>query len=194
MTELFGNKYCIPSARAEWWDYGTNAAYFVTICTQNREHFFGRIASPPLTSPRLIPSLPGAIAQACWLEIPQYFPFVQLGAFVVMPNHVHGILVIAKPPLASLPPPATTAAAPPATAGGCAGDANPMLHDNLSRIVRWYKGRTSFEARKIWADFAWQPRFHDHIIRNASAYQNITNYIFTNPALWQEDQFHSLSK
>ncbi len=115
MTELFRNKYRIPSARAEWWDYGNNAAYFVTICTQNREHFFGRIvvnsgshrvpetrliASLPADgSPQFIPSPLGTIALACWLEIPQHFPFVRLDAFVVMPNHVHGILVIDKPPV-----------------------------------------------------------------------------------------------
>ncbi len=226
MTELFQNKYRIPSARAEWWDYGNNAAYFITICTQNREHFFGRIVANPSSHlvpgtgygvvpetrliaslhadgfPQLIPSPLGTIALACWLEIPQHFPFVRLDAFVVMPNHVHGILVIDKPPvetrfiaspdlIASLPPPVTVAAPPPENPGGFAGDKNPMLNDNLSRIIRWYKGRTSHEARKVRAGFAWQSRYHDHIIRSARAYRHISSYILNNPARWQDDRFFS---
>ena len=75
--------------------------------------------------------------------------------------------------------------------GGFAGEKNPMLNENLSRIVRWYKGRTTFEARKIHADFAWQTRFHDHIIRNETDYQNIAEYIVANPSRWLEDKFYT---
>ncbi len=64
-----------------------------------------------------------------------------------------------------------------------------MLNDNLSKIIRWYKGRTSFESRKIHADFAWQPRYHDHIIRNDESFQKISEYIKNNPANWSADQF-----
>jgi putative transposase len=63
-----------------------------------------------------------------------------------------------------------------------------MLNDNVSRIVRWYKGRCSFEIRKIQADFAWQPRFHDHIIRNDAEYQRISDYIVSNPSNWMDDK------
>jgi REP element-mobilizing transposase RayT len=69
-----------------------------------------------------------------------------------------------------------------------------MLNDDLARIIRWYKGRTSFEARKVRSDFAWQPRFHDHIIRNAKSYQNIYNYILNNPVCWQHDAFYSVQQ
>ena len=88
----YQNKYRIPSARAPFWDYGWNAAYFVTICTHNRMHWFGEIVNG-----EMILSDIGKIAQQCWLEIPQHFPFVKLDAFVVMPNHIHGILIIDKP-------------------------------------------------------------------------------------------------
>ncbi len=90
--DKFKNKYRIPSARAQWWDYGWNGAYFVTICTRNREHFFGKIAYGKM---QLSPT--GIIADILWHEIPHHHPFVELGDFVVMPNHVHGILILDKP-------------------------------------------------------------------------------------------------
>jgi len=142
MAEKFGNKYRIPPARKPNWDYGRNATYFITICTQNREHFFGKIISGiddgcanrtdvavqtlHATSPSapIVQTLPyrrcmqrlhphqsyrrcrtdvacnvstiGQIANDRWYEIPAHFPFVTLGAFVVMPNHIHGILIIGK--------------------------------------------------------------------------------------------------
>ena len=89
--DQFKNKYRIPSARAQWWDYGNDAAYFITICTKNRFHFFGKI-----TDKKLFASPAGDIAANIWYEIPANFPYAQLGAFVVMPNHVHGIIIIEK--------------------------------------------------------------------------------------------------
>ncbi|MBK6446342.1 MAG: hypothetical protein IPF81_13910 [Bacteroidetes bacterium] len=65
-----------------------------------------------------------------------------------------------------------------------------MIHDNISRIVRWYKGRCTFEIRKINSTFAPQPRFHDHIIRDGFAFERIQNYIANNPSNWKEDTFH----
>ncbi|RMG19803.1 MAG: transposase [Bacteroidetes bacterium] len=90
--EKYKNKYRIPSARAQWWDYGWNGAYFVTICTRNRVHYFGEIRGG-----KMVLSPTGVIADILWHEIPHHSPFVQLGDFVVMPNHVHGILVLNKP-------------------------------------------------------------------------------------------------
>ena len=108
MPDKFRNKYRISSARLPNWDYGGNAAYFVTICTKNREHYFGNIVAtvetpdsgvsttaPNSNVPATIQLSPiGEIVQKYWMEIPQHFPFVQLNAFVVMPNHIHGIIVI----------------------------------------------------------------------------------------------------
>jgi REP element-mobilizing transposase RayT len=99
----FQNKYRIPSARAPWWNYGDNAAYFITICTHNRVHYFGEIVGgggrgvETQNFASLRPTEIGKFAEICWYEIPNHFPFVQLGAFVVMPNHIHGIIAINKP-------------------------------------------------------------------------------------------------
>ena len=65
-----------------------------------------------------------------------------------------------------------------------------MLADNISRIIRWYKGRCTFEMRKINPNFGWQPRFHDHVIRNSESLEGIQNYIAENPARWEEDKFY----
>jgi putative transposase len=202
--DLFRNKYRIPSARAAWWDYGDCGAYFVTICTKNKTHFFGEITHAQFSATPI-----GQLASTLWQEIPQRFAYARLGAFVVMPNHVHGIIIIEKslpvetrliasegreeiieidPPIKISP---TTSDTQPQKRGGVTGKKNPMLLENLSRILRWYTGRISFEAHKFRPDFGWQPRFHDHIIRTDSSYQAISEYIVTNPAKWSEDTFFS---
>jgi hypothetical protein len=75
--------------------------------------------------------------------------------------------------------------------GGFSGDKNPMLNDTISKIIRWYKGRCTFECRKINSDFSWQSRFHDHIIRNSKSFDIIQNYIFENPMNWEKDKFYN---
>jgi putative transposase len=92
MAEKFRNRYRIKSARHPNWDYSQNAAYFITICTRNRESFFGHIENHEMATSDL-----GQYAHECWQVIPNHFLFVRLGAFVVMPNHVHGIIIIDKP-------------------------------------------------------------------------------------------------
>lgn len=88
----FQNKYRIPSARLQHWNYGWNAPYFVTICTKNRKCFFGNITDGKKELSEI-----GKIAEKYWLEISNHFPFVKLDTFVVMPNHIHVIIVIDKP-------------------------------------------------------------------------------------------------
>jgi putative transposase len=223
--DKFQNKYRIPSARLQTWDYGSHGAYFITICTQNRQHFFGEIIDSTIQGESIMYlNDMGKMAEKYWMEIPQHFPFISLGNFVIMPNHMHGILIIDNPTvvqtrliaspqiipqietndpskektrlIASLsestkPLTPTENDSPPTTkTGGITGDKNPMFHENISRIIRWYKGRCSFEIRKIHSDFGWQSRFHDHIIRNATSFENIQNYISNNPQNWNKDKFH----
>lgn len=178
MAAKFQNKYRIPWARMHNWDYGTDSAYFITICTHNKFHFFGKIVERQFVATDL-----GQLAENIWLEIPDHFPYIKLGNFVVIPNHMHGVLIIDKHhDLTKEAPPN-----PPGN-GGFAGDKNPMNQENISRIIRWHKGRCSFEMRQICIDFAWQSRFHDHIIRNAHAFENIQNYIMDNPSNWEKDK------
>ena len=197
MAEKFRNKYRIASTRLQNWDYGWNAPYFVTICTINREWFFGDIVVTrqcPVSTMHL--SEIGNLAEKYWNEIPVHFPFVELGEFIVMPNHVHGIIIIDKPgggrdSTDAINRVSTIEHVSTNIPGGITGNNNPMLSDNLSRIIRWYKGRVSFESRKIDTNFAWQSRFHEHIIMDDRSFHNISTYIKNNPLNWKEDKFHA---
>lgn len=76
------------SIRLKEYDYSQNGAYFVTICTHNKEHLFGKIGD------MWEPTDFGKIADECWYAIPEHYPNVELDAFIVMPNHIHGIIWI----------------------------------------------------------------------------------------------------
>ena len=89
--DKFRGKYRISSTRMQKWDYGWNAPYFFTLCTADRNHYFGEIMQGEM---RL--SETGELANKFWHEIPNHFPFVQLDAIQIMPNHIHGILIIDK--------------------------------------------------------------------------------------------------
>ena len=131
---------------------------------------------------------------------------MKLDAFIVMPNHIHGIVIIDKPNDAKTDCGGAipcrdainrvsnavngTKTNNPTTPGGITGNKNPMLHDNLSRVVRWYKGRMTFECRKIEPSFQWQSRFYDHVIRDDKSFIKIAEYIRNNPLNWQKDKFY----
>ncbi len=91
MAKEFQNKYRIASACTYWWNYSWNDACFITICTHNCECFFGEIVQS-----QFIASPSGQIAETIWHEIPTQFPYAESGNFVVMPNHIHGILILNK--------------------------------------------------------------------------------------------------
>ena len=88
-NDKYQNRYRIPSTRLQNWDYGWNAIYFVTICTKDRIHYFGEI-----TDGKMHLSPIGAIADVLWHELKNHFDNIELDAFVVMPNHIHGIIAI----------------------------------------------------------------------------------------------------
>jgi putative transposase len=181
--EKFKNKYRIPSARLQSWDYGANGAYFITICTQNREHFFGEIMNGEMQLNEI-----GKLAEQYWVEIPNHFPFIELGNFVVMPNHTHGILIIDKSDgdnVETLRCNVSTHT----TKNEQMAKISPKS-GTLSTIIRSYKSVVSKNARLIHADFNWQSRFHDHIIRDAQSFENIQNYIANNPINWGKDKFY----
>lgn len=191
MSEKFNGKYRIPSARLRTWDYGSNGLYFITICTQNREHYFGEIADG-----KMILSEIGILANKHWNEIPEHFPFVNLDEFVVMPNHVHGIIIIDKPddgrrvetPKLGV---STDTDTDTDTNHQTAAASEKWKPQSLGVIINQYKRIVTIKSRKIHTDFAWQTRFYDHIIRNNESYEKIRNYIANNPSKWEEDKFYN---
>ncbi len=189
MAEKFQNKYRIDSARAYWWDYSKNGTYFITICTLNKECFFGQIESGECRLNEC-----GKIASQLWIDITLQFPYAELDTFVVMPNHMHGLIKINKygctQTKLNVADSKVQLTEQSMKTGGATGQNNPMLHDNISRIIRWYKGRTSFECRKLNPYFNWQARFYNRIIFDNYTKIIAQRYIENNPRSWEEDPLY----
>jgi hypothetical protein len=164
------------SPRLKGFVYTREGAYFVTICTRNRVHLFGEIADDHIQLNEL-----GMIATACWEEIPTHFPQVELDAAVVMPNHVHGIIVIADTPR-------------PLYEGTNVEAFGSPIQGSLSTVVGTYKAGVTGQIGRLFPDVEtpiWQGRFHDHIIRSQKSLDKIRAYVLSNPARWTEDTFYS---
>lgn len=189
--DLYKNKYRIKSARLPNWDYGSDGYYFITICTKNRELYFGDIVGGKIEFSEM-----GMIAKKYFLEIPNHFSFVQLDEFAIMPNHVHGILMINKnKPSASESTvpinvetgqcPVSTVPKPDADNHVCVGKS---YKNTISSIIGSYKSICAREIHHFNPDFHWQSRFHDHIIRNDESLNRIRQYIIDNPFNWSQDR------
>ncbi len=203
MEGKFQNKYRISSARAQWWNYGWNGAYFITICTRNKEYFFGKIKNDRMKYTPL-----GSIVYVLWHEIPYHCKNVELGDFVVMPNHIHGILIINKPQSSisqihednvntnvetghALSPnalsPNTTQS--PSFLPGQKRFQN-IGKNTVSSILGSYKSAVSKYAGRMELPHGWQDLYYDHIIRDDAEYQRISDYIVSNPENWKDDKFN----
>lgn len=161
------------SPRLQGYDYAQRGAYFVTICTYNREHIFGHITNGDMTLSDM-----GHIASTCWAAIPNHFSTVELDASIVMPNHVHGIIVL------------PSGGAKLGTIIGNYKAAVTRQIRNLPNVGTPYVG-TPYMA-SLPTGYVWQARYHDHIIRNDASLQRIQTYIVNNPARWQEDTFFTM--
>jgi REP element-mobilizing transposase RayT len=151
------------SIRLQGYDYSQAGLYFVTICCWNKICRFGKIKNG-----EMILNDWGMIAQQCWLEIPRHFPHAILHEYIVMPNHIHGIIEL----------------------WGTVGAKNlSPLHGTsrtIGSIIRGFKiGVTKQLGFSIW-----QRNYYEHIIRNEQSYRNISDYIILNPERWQDDKFY----
>ena len=183
----YKNKYRIETTRLPGWDYATPDWYFVTICVKNRMPLFGCIQNGEMELSPL-----GNIANQFLIDIPKHFSRTHIDAFVVMPNHIHAIIVIGDtsvetPHVASLH--VTPPNAAPLPTGQSKREFGPLKPGSLSKIVQAYKAAVTRQARKDgFTDFFWQERFYEHIIRDDASLQNIRTYIAGNPVKWQEDE------
>ena len=152
------------SLRLRNYDYTRPGAYFITICTHRRRCLFGRVAGGAMHS-----NAYGAIVSSCWRALPRHYLYVELDSFVVMPNHVHGIVFLTDVGVVE------------------------RRHD-LSEVVRAFK---SFSARRInerrdaKGTRLWQRGFYEHIIRHGDSLNGIRGYIETNPLRWHLDRENS---
>lgn len=189
---LFRNKYRSASTRLKNWDYRNAGAYFITICCKDRECFFGEVKNEEMQLNEI-----GKMAEKYWLEIPGHFKNVRLGEFVIMPNHMHGILILNGESGGGVVETLQCNVSTETITTTNHGDTNPFMSDispkpgSVSTIIRSYKSVcTKNINQQHTLDFAWQPRFHDHVIRNHMEYSRIENYIIYNPKNWKEDRFH----
>jgi len=186
MTEKYQNKYRIASARLQNWDYASEGAYFITICTKDRRHYFGAVKNG-----KMVLSNAGVIANLMWHEIKNHGKNVELGGFIVMPNHVHGILILND--ISNLDPGQEILETGHALSLKSPGQQRFQNQgkNTVSSIIGSYKSAVTKYCNRLGFEFGWQTRFYDHIIRDGRAFENISNYIINNQEKWDIDKFYA---
>ncbi len=172
--------------RAEFHDY-SGGEYFVTICTRDKIHYFGKIIDGVM-----IVSTVGKFAHYAMETLHTHYSYVEVPLFVVMPNHIHAIICIRENtgnPAATNKDDLPDAHAPvtqKSDAPGCI----PTIRTALGVVVGGFKQAVTRFARRNSIEFGWQKRYHDHIIRGATDGNRIAEYIETNVARWSNDCFY----
>ena len=150
--------------RLQNYDYSQNGAYFITICTDKRKCLLSTVVGAIMDRPAYVQLADaGEKVENAINGIPEHYPNVRVEKYVIMPNHIHLLLMIDVPP------------------------GRPMVAPTVSRIIKQMKGYVT----KLIGQNLFQKSFHDHIIRDEDHYQLIWRYIDTNPARWQQDCFYT---
>ena len=175
---LYKNKYRIESARLENWDYSIPWWYYITICTRGMKCWFGDIKNGKMELNKY-----GKIASKHFEKIPNHFKSVEIDYYVIMPNHVHGIIIIND----------TVETRDRVSLQNNKKFGKP-LKNSLPVIINQYKGSVTRRIRKSgFPSFQWQARFYDHIIRNERDLYRIRTYIKNNPLKWAVDEYYEMN-
>ncbi len=168
--------------RLRGFDYSSDNLYFVTACVHNRICCFGEIVGTgrdlslpclDISSRHMILNECGKIAEKQWFWMEEQYPYIVLHEFVVMPNHIHGIIEIIRSRVV-----------------GTGRDLSLQKIKSLSELMGAYKTTVSKQLHSSgFIDFNWQRSFYDHIIRNQKSYESISEYIVNNPSNWDQDDF-----
>jgi putative transposase len=176
------DKHHRRSVRLKGYDYAQPGAYFLTVCTRDRECALGRIVDSEMTLSPI-----GETVRSNWDDMPVQFPGIGLDAFVVMPNHIHGIITIIddrpRRGLINQTPTQRTPTSQP--------DWIMMKNDALilGKIIRHFKAKTTRMIHVHESDtFHWQRNYYEHVIRNDEELNAIRQYILGNPANWATDE------
>lgn len=191
----YKNKYRVESARLKGYDYGNAGLYFITICTANREYYFGEIINGKMQLSNI-----GVLVDVFWYEIKNHSKNIELHQFVVMPNHIHGILEIVDNVDGNDVCDVGSRDVACNVSTGIMDTTQKPINKQMSkispksgtvgRIIGSYKGAVSKHANRLELQFNWQSRFHDHIIRNEKSLEQIQSYIINNPQNWENDKFN----
>jgi putative transposase len=175
------HKHRRRSIRLKDYDYSQGGAYFITVCTRKRENLFGNVTEGQIQLNRY-----GKVVNDFWDNIPTHFPSVDMDAFVVMPNHVHGIILIHDACRGGVIPPTDNGMVSPSR-----GEVtSPLRKISLGQIVAFYKYQTAKlvnQIRNTPGVTIWQRNYHDHIIRDDEHLNKIREYVFENPLKWDLD-------
>jgi REP element-mobilizing transposase RayT len=192
------------SIRLKEYDYSQAGMYFITICTQHREKMFGEIAASEMHL-----SDAGRMVWSVWQALPDRFPAIMLDAFIVMPDHIHGIIAITNPstdlasstgeprvrPLGSTTHPTSSTGEPRVRPLGSTTQPRGTLPGTLGRFIQAFKSISTHEYTRGVKEHSWSPfpgklwhrNYHERIIRDEEALTSIRNYITTNPARWRSE-------
>ncbi len=211
MATYFQNKFRNETIRLQNWDYRWAGSYFITICTKNREHFFGEIINGKMNLSNI-----GVLADIFWYEIKNHAKNIKLDAFVVMPNHIHAILTLnggyIDDEMISDPGEINDGDNGGGMAGmtaAIAGTGHALSlqsqqsqqksigqnryqnigKNSVSSIIGSYKSAVTKHARRLGYTFEWQRLYYDHLIQNENSFYHISNYIKRNVKKWEEDRF-----
>ncbi len=181
------------SIRLKNYDYSQNGGYFITICTKNRECLFGEVIKDRRGTTFCALTDLGSVAKICWQEIPQHYPEVMVDEFIVMPNHIHGILRIqTKNQLYRY-----------RVEDGKTENNNrvqnveplrinefqKIIPQSIGSIIRGYKiGVTKWSREHENVYTVWQRNYYEHIIRDEDDLNRIREYIISNPMNWEKDE------
>jgi putative transposase len=198
MCSLYRNKYRIESARYRNYDYTSPGEYFITICTKNQTRYFGEILDG-----QMILSETGRIVYDCWMAIPTHFSHILLDEFIIMPDHLHGIIIIntkSKSASSSVQTPymgvsieSTMDTGSPETPKlGVSTELSSKKgnkywkSNSIGSIINQFKRICTITAKTNGFDLIWQSRYHDRIIRSRRELNRIRKYIRNNPANWHK--------
>ena len=162
------------SHRLQGYDYSKNGYYFVTICTHERKCILGNVgnAVPGVPQKTVLTEI-GKIVLSAWNKMSEIDPNIKTDWFCIMPNHIHGIIVIKNQPATN-------------------DEAERRGRRSLQSVVRGFKSAVTREYNKLVPEEKrnklWQKSFYDEIIRNQTAYDEISKYIYENPMNWELDE------
>jgi len=183
------DKHHRRSIRLKGYDYTSAGMYFITICTYQRECLFGEIVDGEMQLNEL-----GKVTQNYWQRLPLYFT-VELDAFIVMPNHLHGILLLCDKwgrgeALGQELPPDSTILVPNASPL----QANGTKPGSIGAMIQNFKSVSTQKINRLFYRRnhrqVWQRNYYEHIIRNEKSLHHVRQYIHHNPISWQQDQLH----
>jgi len=177
--KIFKNKFRVETSRLKDWDYSTPWWYYVTICTKYMKCWFGKVENGKMILNNL-----GNIVEEEWLKTKEIRDIVELDYYVIMPNHLHGILIVkdVETSRRDVSRVIETGQRPVSTQ---------LKPNSLGSIIGQFKSVCTKRIHKIGYDqFNWHPRFYDHIIRNENDLRRIRTYIKNNPLQWELDEYY----